>query len=93
MAGQSRDTRKEIDMKWIKERNENNQRRGWNNYRSDDGVFFIRQNSQGARWIIKTTDGSEPFSGHRGTRTSVALADNIADAKYRCESVAKFSSE
>lgn len=74
-------------MKWIKEHHASSTGRGWNNWRSDDGVFFIRQGSQGARWIINTTDGSEPFTGHRGARSKVALADNIADAKYKCEFV------
>lgn len=74
-------------MKWIKEHHEGSPgSRGWNNYRSDDGVFFIRQNSSGPRWIITTTDGSKRFNGPRGVRSHVAVAYNIEDAKSVCAS-------
>ena len=75
-------------MKWIKEHNESTSGRGWNNWRSEDGRFFIRQSGHGgARWIMTTTDGSEPFTGYRGKRSHVSNADTIAEAKGRCELV------
>lgn len=78
-------------MKWNKEHhpNSNPRGRGYNNWRSADGRFFLRQNTCGARWIISTTDNTVPFTGFQGKRTGTALANTIVEAKRMCEIVAK----
>ena len=77
-------------MKLIKHNhpNPNKGRNGYNTYTTEDGRFNITpvtQGSPGVRWKVTATDGSEPFRGYRGKHSSIGLASNIDDVKYKIE--------